>query len=155
MGSRRDVSGTDQGVAEVALSNAASSTYFDVPAATGRAAFNGSLLGVIVRATNLTSTGTVAEATLSALRVRVGSLRHCSGVTDGDNLPAEARLFDSGALTSPTTSATAACVEEAFGGADGDPQPFTDGMRVFLNYTMGAGGDRVVKVALVYDCESN
>lgn len=151
MGNRRDVSGVDQGVAEVAISNAASSTYFDVPASIGRAAFNGELKGVVVRVSTLGSNGAPAEPTLSALRVRVGSLRHCSAITDGDNLPAEARLFDSGALTSPTPSATAACVEESFAGASGDPQPFTDGMRVYLNYTIGAGGDRVVRVALSYD----
>lgn len=147
MASRRTVIGGEEGVAEIALDSSLS-TYVDVPFT--RQAVSGELVGVVARLTTLDSNGAPSETTITDLRVRVGSLRQCSSITNGANLPDEASCFDSGTVASPTPSATAADIEEYFGGANGDPSPFTGGMRVFVNWAHAAGGNRVLKIALLW-----
>jgi hypothetical protein len=114
----------------------------------------GEIVGVIARLSTLDPQGNAADGTVDTLRMKVVSLRgytSANAPTTAAAARAEHLCFDSGSIATPTPSATAEADSETFGGANGDPQPFSGGFRVLVDWTASGGTyDRVLKIAVLY-----
>lgn len=136
-----DAPGTDINI------NAASGSWY----ADYAADHPGEIIGVIIRVDTLRADGTTAAAgTLDTLRVKIVS-KKTSTATAAADAKAENLCYDSGSIATPTPSLTAEAQRDMFGGANGDPQPFSGGFRVLVDWTASGGTyDRRVKVAVLY-----
>ena len=142
--------------AELVASGAAPGTDLNINAASGSWYADigddrpGEIIGVIIRVTTLKASGAAAAGTLDTLRVKIVSKNGNTAVTAA-TVKAEHLCYDSASIATPTPSTTDAAQTDGFGGGRGDPQPYSGGFRVLVDWTASGGTyDRVVKVAVLY-----
>ena len=148
---RRAISGV-----ELVAAGAAPGTNLNINAANGSWYADlgddrpGEIIGVIIRVTTLKADGSAAAGTLSTIQVKIVSKNSNTAVTAA-TVKAEHLCYDSGSIATPTPSTTDAAQTDQFGGARGDPQPYSGGFRVLVDWTASGGTyDRVVKVTVLY-----
>jgi len=95
----------------------------------------GSVSGVVIRVGAITGGGTITD-----LRAKLVSMAH-SDVTDIDNVPDEAVVWDSGVIAAPPASATEGTAWYF------DPRPFQGGLRLVYEYTLTGTISNTIVVA--------